>query len=93
VGGQKWNRLDLVHPLVHTAGMAQVNVHQAKTHLSRLLADVEGGAEVVIARGGKPVAKLVPLGRRVLGGDEGRLEVPDDFDAPLPDEVLDDWYR
>jgi len=72
----------------------EVNVHEAKTHLSRLLAEVEHGEEVVIARAGKPVAKLVPVqapaGRR-LGIDEGVFEVPDDFDAPLPDEVLADF--
>ncbi|HEX9671648.1 MAG TPA: type II toxin-antitoxin system Phd/YefM family antitoxin [Thermoanaerobaculia bacterium] len=74
--------------------MREVNVHEAKTHLSRLLAEVEHGEEVVIARAGKPVAKLVPVqapaGRR-LGIDEGVFEVPDDFDAPLPDEVLADF--
>ena len=74
--------------------MREVNVHEAKTHLSRLLAEVEHGEEVVIARAGKPVAKLVPVqapaGRR-LGIDEGVFEVPDDFDAPLPNEVLADF--
>jgi prevent-host-death family protein len=71
--------------------MAEVNVHEAKTHLSRLLLRVAGGEEIVIARAGKPVAKLVPIEprpQRILGQDEGLFEVPDDFDAPLPDEVL-----
>jgi prevent-host-death family protein len=71
--------------------MAEVNVHEAKTHLSRLLLRVAGGEEIVIARAGKPVAKLVPIEprpQRVLGQDEGLFEVPEDFDAPLPDEVL-----
>ena len=65
--------------------MREVNVHEAKTHLSRLLAEVEHGEEVVIARAGKPVAKLVPVqapAGRQLGIDEGVFEVPDDFDAP-----------
>jgi prevent-host-death family protein len=69
----------------------EVNVHEAKTHLSRLLLRVAGGEEIVIARAGKPVAKLVPVearAQRILGQDEGLFEVPDDFDAPLPDEVL-----
>jgi prevent-host-death family protein len=72
-------------------GMAEVNIHEAKTHLSRLLVRVAGGEEIVIARAGKPVAKLVPIEpkpQRVLGQDEGLFEVPEDFDAPLPDEVL-----
>lgn len=72
-------------------GMAEVNVHEAKTHLSRLLLRVAGGEEIVIARAGKPVARLVPIEpkpQRVIGQDEGLFEVPEDFDAPLPDEVL-----
>jgi prevent-host-death family protein len=71
--------------------MAEVNVHEAKTHLSRLLQRVAGGEEIVIARAGKPIARLVPVDprpQRVIGQDEGLFEIPDDFDAPLPDEVL-----
>jgi prevent-host-death family protein len=71
--------------------MTKVNVHEAKTHLSRLLLRVAGGEEIVIARAGRPVAKLVsiePKAQRVIGQDDGLFEVPDDFDAPLPDEVL-----
>ncbi len=71
--------------------MAEVNVHEAKTHLSRLLLRVAGGEEIVIARAGKPVARLVPIEprpQRVIGQDDGLFEVPEDFDAPLPDEVL-----
>lgn len=71
--------------------MVQVGVHEAKTHLSRLLLRVAAGEEVVIARGGRPVARLVPIvepRQRELGRDRGLFEVPDDFDAPLPAEVL-----
>ena len=75
--------------------MLEVNVHEAKTHLSRLLARVARGEEVVIARSGKPVARLVPFGRpagrRVLGRDRGLVVIADDFDAPLPEDVLDDF--
>lgn len=74
--------------------MREVGVHEAKTTLSKLLREVEAGAEIVIRRGGEPVAKLVPLSRRearVLGQDAGILSVPDDFDAPLPDDVMDDF--
>jgi prevent-host-death family protein len=73
-----------------------VNVHEAKTHLSRLLTRVEGGDEVVIARAGRPVARLVPVARRVkrsLGQDQGRVFIAGDFDAPLPDEILADFER
>lgn len=70
-----------------------VNVHQAKTHLSRLLDEVAAGGEVVIAKAGKPVARLVPLEpvvrRKKLGLLKGRISVPDDFDAPLPPEILE----
>ena len=71
--------------------MAEVNVHEAKTHLSRLLLRVAGGEEIIIARAGKPVARLVPIEpktQRVIGQDDGLFKVPDDFDAPLSDEVL-----
>ena len=69
-----------------------VNIHEAKTHLSRLVDEVAEGGEVIIARAGKPVARLVPLvpsvEPKVFGLLKGRLHVPDDFDAPLPEEVL-----
>jgi len=73
----------------------EVGVHEAKTHLSKLLQRVEDGEEVVITRSGKPVARLVsaqPKRRRVLGLDEGLFTVPDDFNDPLPDEILDAFY-
>ena len=76
-------------------GAKQVNVHEAKTHLSRLIAEVEKGHEIVVARDGKPVAKLVPLraktNRITFGDFKGRIWIADDFDAPLPDELLDEW--
>jgi prevent-host-death family protein len=69
-------------------------VQEAKTTLSRLLRRVAAGEEITITRGGDPVARLVPVSTtlpRVLGEDRGRYEVPDDFDAPLPDDVLDQF--
>jgi len=73
----------------------QVNVHEAKTHLSKLLAEVEKGKEIVIARDGKPVAKLVPVPRkknRITFGDfKGKIWIADDFDEPLPDELMKEW--
>ena len=71
--------------------MTTLNIHAAKTHFSKLIEEVEDGEEVVIAKAGKPVARLVPMKKttkRKLGALAGRLIVPDDFDAPLPDEVL-----
>jgi len=73
--------------------MISVNVHEAKTHLSRYLERVAAGEEIIISKAGKPMAKLVPLTEpqtdRVAGLDKGLIqEVPDDFDAPLPESVL-----
>jgi prevent-host-death family protein len=67
------------------------NVHEAKTHLSRLLERVADGDEVVIAKAGVPVARLVPVrasSGRELGFESGRVFIADDFDAPLPAAVL-----
>jgi prevent-host-death family protein len=72
--------------------MISVNVHEAKTHLSRLLERVAAGEEILISKAGKPMAKLTPLSKpqvnRVPGLDKGAIEIPDDFDAPLPDDLL-----
>lgn len=75
--------------------MRTVNMHEAKTHLSRLVDEASAGEEIVLAKAGKPVARLGPLAahrkRRGLGVLAGRFTVPDDFDAPLPEEVLADF--
>jgi prevent-host-death family protein len=72
--------------------MTQVNVHEAKTHLSRLLDQAMAGEEVVIMRSGKPLVRLAPVetapSRRVLGTAKGDFVVPADFNEPLPDEIL-----
>ncbi len=72
-----------------------VGVHEAKTHLSRLLKDVVAGEQVVITSRGKAIATLGPpppeQEKRVFGIDRGRFVVPDDFDAPLPDDFLDEF--
>ena len=71
-----------------------VNIHEAKTHLSRLLEQVAGGDEVIIARAGHPVARLTGIaspGARALGADRGRVVIAEDFNAPLPDELLADF--
>jgi prevent-host-death family protein len=70
--------------------MEPVSVHEAKTHLSRLLQRVEAGEEVVIARGGDPVARIVPIAPkrpRKPGRLKGSVRLGEDFDAPLPEEL------
>ena len=75
--------------------MKQVNIHEAKTHLSRFIDEVEAGEEVIIAKAGKPVARLLPIRgkgrRRRLGLLDGKLKIPDEFNAPLPKKVLDSF--
>ena len=74
--------------------MQTVNIHAAKTNLSRLIDAAEAGEDIVIARAGKPVARLVSLttaphpAKRVLGRMAGQMRVSEDFDAPLPDDLL-----
>jgi prevent-host-death family protein len=71
--------------------MPKYNVHEAKTQLSKLLERVAAGEEVIIAKSGVPVARLVPAApvqERQLGTEQGRVFVADDFDAPLPEAVL-----
>lgn len=72
--------------------MKTVNVHAAKTHLSRLLDEAAAGEEVVIAKNGTPIVRLVPVrvtGRRKgFGSLKGKLRIREDFDAPLPDDLL-----
>lgn len=76
--------------------MSSVNIHEAKTNLSRLVQRVEGGEEIVIARAGKPVAKLVPyLGEkkpREFGFMKGQVWISDDFNDPLPPEILNEFF-
>ena len=72
--------------------METVNIHQAKTQLSRLVERASAGEEIIIARAGKPVARLAPLERRAprrLGLLKGRIWISEDFDAPLPGDLLD----
>ena len=67
--------------------MTTVNIHEAKTHLSRLVDEVAAGAEIIIAKAGKPMARLAPISTPVrkkhLGLLKGKIKVPDDFNAPL----------
>lgn len=71
--------------------MKQVNIHEAKTHLSRLVEEAAGGEEILIAKAGKPVARLVALAqegrRRKPGSMKGRIKMLDNFDDPLPPDI------
>jgi len=70
----------------------KVNIHQAKTQLSKLLRRTMAGEEIIIARAGVPIARLVSVERgaapRPLDLDRGVFDVPEDFDAPLPPEII-----
>lgn len=73
--------------------MTRINVYEAKTHLSRLLDRAEAGEEILITRHGRPVARLAPVQERPrarkLGRLRGRIRMSRDFDAPLPEEILE----
>lgn len=75
--------------------MPQVNIYEAKTHFSKYVEQAEAGNDVIIARGGKQVARLtsiVPAKRQIkFGVLKGKVSVAEDFDAPLPDDVLADF--
>lgn len=75
----------------------QVNIHEAKTHFSKLLARVKAGEEIIIAKAGQPIARLVPVAQRpaqrVPGSAQGRVSLAPDFDAPLPDSLLETFER
>ena len=72
--------------------MQIVNIHEAKTQFSRLVDAAAGGEEIIIAKAGKPTARLVPMkfvkAKRRFGGLKGQIRISDDFDAPLPDDVI-----
>lgn len=72
--------------------METINIHEAKTHLSRIVEEVAAGSEVVIAKAGKPMVRMIPLdnGKPAIrfGVLKGKIRVPEDFDAPLPADVL-----
>lgn len=74
-----------------------VNIHEAKTNLSKLLARVSAGEEIIITRAGTPVARLVAINpkprQRKLGSAAGKIYIAPDFDAPLPEEVLAEFEK
>jgi len=75
----------------------QVNIYEAKSKLSKLINQAIAGDEIIIAKSGKPVAKLVPFEKPILnrkpGSAKGKIVIADDFDAPLPDDILKEFYK
>ena len=74
--------------------MRIINIHEAKTHLSRLAEEVAAGEEIIIAKAGKPIMKLVPINKtktRKFGMLKGKILIAEDFDAPLPENVIGDF--
>ena len=71
--------------------MDQINIHAAKTQFSKLIARVQNGEEILIAKAGRPVARLIPAGsrtQRVPGSGRHALTIADNFDDPLPPELM-----
>ena len=90
--------MDLVDGLSFPIFVATtVNIHEAKTHFSKLLAKVSAGEEIIIAKAGKPVARLGPIEpkpvkKRVPGIDRGKIWMSEDFDV-MSERELEEWYR
>jgi prevent-host-death family protein len=74
-----------------------INIHEAKTHFSKLLTRVRAGEEIIIAKAGKPVARLIPIGQisknRIPGSAKGKVVVAEDFDAPLSESILNTFEK
>jgi len=98
--------LDLTNDLVYIKHITnqeviempvKVNIYEAKSKFSKLISQAIAGEEIIIAKSGKPVAKLVPfekpLGDRKPGSAKGKIIMSDDFDAPLPDDILKEFYK
>ncbi|MCP4679366.1 MAG: type II toxin-antitoxin system Phd/YefM family antitoxin [Deltaproteobacteria bacterium] len=77
--------------------MTQVNIHEAKTHFSKLIARIQQGHEIIIAKAGRPVARLVPIVEstedRTPGSAKGKIKISSDFNDPLPDEILAEFEQ
>ena len=74
-----------------------VDSYEAKSKLSKLINQVIAGEEVIVAKSGKPVAKIVPFEKpiqnRKPGSAKGKIIIADDFDAPLPDDIIEEFYK
>lgn len=85
--------IDLVHFMIHNIVVKRVNIHDAKTNLSRYIAELEPGDAIVLCRRNRPVAEIRPLRKKSvrqprIGAYAGQFEVPASFFEPLPDEIL-----
>jgi len=84
--------VDLVHFLVHNIAVKRVNIHDAKTNLSRYLAELRSGQALLLCNRNQPVAEIRSLRKKArkprIGAAKGEFEVPDSFFDPLPDEIL-----
>jgi len=75
--------------------MAHFNIHEAKTQFSKLINDALAGQEIIIAKADLPLVKLVPIQiekTKRIGAFKGKIKISNDFDAPLPDEILKGFY-
>jgi prevent-host-death family protein len=76
--------------------MRLINIHEAKTNLSRIAEDVAAGEEIIVAKAGKPKMKLVPIDNNkkkiIFGALKGKIKISEDFDAPLPQTIINDFY-
>ena len=77
--------------------MQTINIHEAKTHLSKILEQVSAGEEIIITKAGTPIARVVPyltdIKKRQFGKDKGLFTTPDDFDAELPKTTLKEYEQ
>lgn len=77
--------------------MPTINIHDAKTHLSRILSRVEGGEEIIISKAGRPVARIVPLKekmkKRIPGTAKGSITIMKDFFRPLSEDILNEFEK
>ena len=75
----------------------QINIHEAKTHFSQLLAEVQSGTEIIIAKAGTPIARLISATKqravRKPGSAKARVEIDPDFNAPLPDDIVNSFEQ
>ena len=75
----------------------KVNIHEAKTNFSKLLVRVSNGEEIIIAKAGKPIARLVPAlerqKKRIPGSAKGKIRIDPDFDAPLPESIIKSFEK
>ncbi|MBW8003865.1 MAG: type II toxin-antitoxin system Phd/YefM family antitoxin [Planctomycetes bacterium] len=77
--------------------MIALNISEIQSQFPNILNKVEAGEEIILEKEGKPIAKIVPLapkrGKRILGQEKGRVWMSDDFNDPLPEDILKEFYK